>query len=203
MTTPLFLKGAVIGFSIAMAIGPISLLCIRNSLTRGFLAGLATGLGAAVADGMYGAVAGFGITAITTVLFSSKTTLQMLGGLFLCYLGINMFRKKGTEEKEWMMQNTLRTIFATTLFLTLTNPMTIIGFIAIYAGLGVGGTESSLISAGLLTLGVFLGSSLWYTLLSGVSSIAKSRVSGKGSVWLNRVSGCIILGFGAVSLITA
>jgi threonine/homoserine/homoserine lactone efflux protein len=203
MDTALFLKGAVIGFSIAMAVGPIALLCIRNSLCKGFWQGFATGLGAAVADGVYGAVAGFGITTITTLLLSYKSLLQIVGGLFLCYLALTMFRVKEVKERNGMTTMRFWPIFSATFFLTMTNPMTIVSFIAIYAALGVGGTNDAQGSAYLLTGGVFLGSALWYTLLSSITSCFKNTLTTTGSLWLNRASGCIILGFGIASLATA
>lgn len=202
MDTHLLLKGFVIGFSIAMAVGPIGLLCIRNSLTKGFLQGFATGLGAACADMLYGAVAGFGVVAITSLLLSWKILLQLIGGLFLCYLGINMLRVKEIREKEDRSQGRFWTIFTTTFFLTLTNPMTILSFIAIYAGLGVGASDGNLLSACLVTVGVFSGSALCYLILSFASSLLRSKLTTSGVVWLNRISGCIILGFGVTSLVT-
>lgn len=198
-----FFKGAVIGFSIAMAVGPISLLCIRNALLRGFLPGFATGLGAACADGVYGAIAGFGITAISSVLLSGRSILQVMGGLFLCYLGVQMMYKKGIADKEVNAPARLLTIFTTTFFLTMANPMTIISFIAIYAGLGVGESNNTMVAAGLLTAGIFFGSALWYLLLSGAIALLKNKATESVTVVLNRVSGSIILGFGVSSCASA
>ena len=199
----LFVKGFAIGFSIAMAVGPIGLLCIRNSLTRGFLQGFATGLGAATADGLYGAVAGCGVTVITTLLLSCTTVLQIVGGLFLCYLGLGMVCVKEIRERMEMSQRGFWAIFTTTFFLTLTNPMTILSFIAIYAGLGVGTGDSSLSSGFGVTAGVFSGSALFYVLLSFAASRFRRRLPPSGALWLNRISGAIIIGFGVVSLVVA
>lgn len=201
METSLFIKGFIIGFSIAMAVGPIGLLCIRNSLTKGFRQGFATGLGAAVADMLYGAVAGFGVVSLTTVLLNYKMVFQTVGGLFLCYLGIAMLRVKEIRERKEMTQNEFWPIFITTFFLTITNPMTILSFIAIYAGLGVGTGESSITSACLITGGVFSGSAFFYLLLSFATSLVKEKLTASGVLWLNRISGCIILGFGVASLV--
>ena len=202
MDIHLILKGFVIGFSIAMAVGPIGLLCIRNSLTKGFLQGFATGLGAACADMMYGAVAGFGVVAITSFLVGWRLLFQLIGGLFLCYLGINMLRVKEIREKEDRTQGSFWTIFTTTFFLTMTNPMTIISFIAMYAGIGVGASDSTLLSACFVTGGVFSGSALCYLMISFFSSLFRENLTPSGVVWLNRMSGCIILGYGITSIVT-
>lgn len=203
MDIHLLLKGFVIGFSIAMAVGPIGLLCIRNSLTKGFLQGFATGLGAACADMLYGAIAGFGVVAITSLLVSCKMVLQIIGGLFLCYLGIGMLRVKKVREKEEMSPGGFWSLLTTTFFLTMTNPMTIVSFIAIYAGLGVGTSDSTLLSSCCVTGGVFIGSALFYILLSFVASRLKGKLTPAGALWLNRISGCIITGFGVASLASA
>lgn len=196
------LKGFLIGFSIAMAVGPISLLCIQNSLAKGFLQGFATGLGAAVADAVYGTAAGFGIVTITSLLLSYKTLLQIVGGLFLCYLGVTMFRTKKTEERKEMVYNKFWPIFSTTFFLTMTNPMTIVSFIAIYAGLGIRAGENNMLSACFLTAGIFLGSAVWYLFLSAFFSLLKSKFTTARLLWLNRISGSIILFFGIASFLT-
>lgn len=195
-------KGFVIGFSIAMAVGPIGLLCIRNSLTKGFLTGFATGLGAACADMLYGAVAGFGVAAITALLLSYKIVLQIIGGVFLCYLGSTMLRVKAIREKEDMSQGGFWAVFTTTFFLTMTNPMTILSFIAIYAGLGVGASDSNVLSACFVTGGVFFGSALFYLIMSFVTSLLRGKMTTLGALWLNRISGAIVIGFGIVSLIS-
>jgi threonine/homoserine/homoserine lactone efflux protein len=203
MDLKLVLEGAIIGFSIAMPVGPIGLLCIRNSLTKGLQCGLATGLGAACADALYGACAGFGVAAITSLLVSYKVALQICGGLFLCYLGASMFRVKEAGGAKEIAHKKFWPIFATTFFLTLTNPMTILSFVAIYAGLGIGNKESSVMSAFMLTGGVFLGSALWWLILSTLSSLFKNCLTRAGSRWLNRVSGSIIFGFGLAALCVA
>src|SRR6266700_7912000 len=99
MDQSFFLRGVAIGFSIAAPVGPIGVLCIRRTLTRGRLCGFASGLGAATADAVYGCVAGFGLTAVSNLMVSQQTWLRLIGGLFLCYLGVKTFFAKLTENK--------------------------------------------------------------------------------------------------------
>lgn len=201
MAIELLFKGLLIGFSIAMPVGPIGLLCIRNVLTFGILSGLVTGLGAACADAIYGALAGFGVTTISTFLEAHGTYLQILGALFLCYLGIVTFFAKALNASSQGVNLTHSKAFLGTFFLTLTNPMTIISFAGVYARLGIGHESSSVNEALMTTLGVFLGSAAWWFILSLASSFFKEKMSVRSSVWLNRFSGSILFGFGAFALI--
>jgi threonine/homoserine/homoserine lactone efflux protein len=197
----LLLKGALIGFAIAMPVGPIGLLCIRNSLTGGARYGFMTGLGAAAADTFYGAVAGFGITGLMVVIISYKLLLQVIGGLFLCYLGVMTFLAKDVKEKECLVSNTISHVFFSTFFLTITNPMTILSFIGIYAGLGINGEENSFNAAFVFTSGVFLGSACWWLLLSSSTALFKNKVNTTSLRWINRISGSILMGFGFAALV--
>lgn len=202
MTIELFLKGLMIGFSIAMPVGPIGLLCIRNVLTFGILCGLVTGLGAACADAVYGALAGFGVTTISSFLETHSIYLQLIGALFLCYLGVSTFLAKASTGGGTETSLTHSRAFVTTFFLTLTNPMTIISFAGVYAGLGIGNGSSDFSGAMTTTVGVFLGSAAWWLILSLVSSFFKEKMNANSSVWLNKFSGSVLFGFGAFALIS-
>lgn len=202
MSIELLFKGLMIGFSIAMPVGPIGLLCIRNVLTFGMFCGLITGLGAASADAIYGALAGFGVTTISSFLENYGAYLQIFGAIFLCYLGISTFfgGAPSTESKELGLTNSRA--FLATFILTLTNPMTIISFAGVYAGLGIGHESSSVNHALITTLGVFLGSIAWWFILSLSTSIFRDKFTAKSSIWLNKISGSILFGFGSLALIT-
>lgn len=197
------LKGVIVGFSIAAPVGPIGVLCIRRTLAEGGLSGLVSGLGAATADTVYGCIAGFGLTFISNFLVNQKVWLGLLGGLFLCYLGIATFLTKPAEEPASAMGNNLIDAYASTFFLTLTNPMTIISFAAIFAGLGLASTQGNYISAGMLVLGVFLGSALWWIILSSSVGAFRARFNPDGLRWVNRISGGIIAVFGLLALLSA
>jgi LysE type translocator len=126
---PLFLRGLVIGFSIAAPVGPIGVLCIRRTLADGRAAGFFSGLGAATADALYGAVAAFGLTAISSVLIGQATWLRLGGGLFLCYLGIKTFLARPAAEATPARATGLIGAYVSTLLLTLANPTTILSFV--------------------------------------------------------------------------
>jgi threonine/homoserine/homoserine lactone efflux protein len=200
MDTSLFFRGLVIGFSIAAPVGPIGVLCIRRTLADGQIAGLVSGLGAATADGMYGCVAGFGLTLISGVLIDQQMWLRLFGGLFLCYLGVKTLFSKPAEQAARASGSGLLSAYASTFLLTVTNPLTILSFAAIFAGLGLAGARGSYASALILVLGVFLGSALWWLFLSGGVGLFRDKFNRQGLLWVNRISGVMITAFGMVAL---
>ena len=199
----LILKGLIIGFSIAAPVGPIGVLCIRRTLADGRATGFASGLGAATADAIYGCIAGFGLTFISTLLLSQKLWLQLIGGAFLCYLGVQTFRARPAERAADAQGKGLLGAYASTFFLTVTNPMTILFFLAIFAGLGGAAVAGDYLAAGALVLGVFLGSASWWLLLSGMVSVFRSRFDYHALGWVNRISGIIVAGFGLLALLSS
>lgn len=201
MIRDFILKGTIIGFSIAAPVGPIGVLCIRRSLAQGRQAGLVTGLGAATADAAFGLVAAFGLTAISSFLIGQRLWLAVFGGLFLCYLGVRTFISRPPEPGNEPGSQGLVCAYVSTFFLTLTNPMTILSFMAVFAGLGLG-SSPDFFSAGALVGGVFAGSALWWLLLSGGVGLLRSRVNSSWMRGVNRLAGCIIIAFGLYSLST-
>ena len=200
MDISFLLRGLVIGFSIAAPVGPISVLCIRCTLTEGRASGFASGLGAATADAIYGCIAGFGLTFISSTLISQQIWLRLVGGLYLCYLGLKTFLAEPVEQAAAAGGNGLGGAYASTFLLTLTNPVTILSFAAIFAGLG--GASGDYGSAGVLVLGVFIGSALWWFILSSCASLFRARLVHGGLRWVNRISGIIITGFGLLVLLS-
>ncbi len=196
MDISLLLKGLVIGFSIAAPVGPIGVLCIRRTLVQGRLYGFVSGLGAASADAIYGAIAGFGLTFISNFLVEQQTWLRLIGGLFLFVLGLKTLLEKPTDQAFSDQMNKLIDAYSSTFFLTFTNPITIISYAAIFAGLGLASDGRSYFSAGILVLGVFTGSMLWWLLLNGGAGIFREKFTLNGLQWINRISGVIIIGFG-------
>lgn len=197
-----FFRGLIIGFSIAAPVGPIGVLCIRRTLAEGRLSGFITGLGAATADAIYGAIAGFGLTFISNILISQQIWLHLIGGGFLCYLGVKTFLASPSKEAAPTKGKGLTRDYVSTFFLTLTNPMTILSFAAIFAGLGVGSLSKGYIPAGLLVAGVFIGSALWWLLLSNGVGLLGKRFNLTGLRWTNRISGIIIIAFGVWALLS-
>jgi len=192
----------VIGFSIAAPVGPIGVLCIRRTLADGRAAGLVTGLGAATADAIYGFMAAFGLTVLTDFLVGAQGWIRLLGGGFLLYLGIRTMRTAPAERAARLRGSGLFGAYATTFMLTLTNPMTILSFAAIFATIGVGTSRAEPLAAWSLVLGVFLGSALWWLTLSGVVGMLRSRFDLGHLVWVNRISGGIITAFGIAAIVS-
>jgi len=194
------LKGMIIGFSIAAPVGPIGVLCIRRTLAEGRAYGLVSGLGAATADAFYGTIAALGLTLISSFLIDQANWLRLIGGAYLCYLGLKTFRSKPAERAAEAKGRGLLGAYTSTLFLTLTNPLTIFAFAAIFAGVGAEAAAGNTLGALNVVLGVFLGSAAWWLILVTLTSLFRSRLTTGGLVWVNRVSGIVILGFGAVML---
>lgn len=193
------LRGFLIGISIAAPVGPIGVLCIRRSLAQGRWIGFISGLGAATADALYGSVAGFGLAFLSGFLVQQQAWFRLVGGLFLLYLGIKTFLARPTELEARAQGKGMPGAYLSTLFLTFTNPMTILSFAAIFAGLGLASRSGDYLEAGLLVLGVFLGSACWWLILSGLANLFRSRMSASALTWVNWASGLVILVFGAMA----
>lgn len=196
-------RGLVLGFTIAAAVGPIALLCIRRTLAEGRLVGLASGLGVATADATYGAIAAFGLTAVTDLLVDWRRLLGVVGGAFLLWLAWRTLRSvPGMAAAETpARRGGLAGAYLSTLGLTLTNPMTILSFVALFVGLGVSGDDAA--GAAALTVGVFLGSATWWVLLVGAVGALRSRLT---PTWMRRInvaSGLLIGAFAVVAIATA
>lgn len=202
MTGNLLLRGLILGLSIAAPVGPIGVLCIRRTLSDGQIQGLISGLGAATADAIYGAIAGFGFTLVTSYLVQQQTWLRLIGGAFLCYLGIKTFFSQPEDSEMRERGRSWAGAYISTFVLTLTNPVTIISFAAIFAGVGLGSTDGDYRKALTLVLGVFLGSTLWWLLLSTMVGIFRKKFTMNSLGWLNRISGVIIVAFGVVSFVS-
>lgn len=197
------LKGALLGFSIAAPVGPISILCIKNTLRFGFKTGVFSGLGAATADAAYGIIAGCGLTAIMVALTDYTLILQASGGLFICLIGIKTLLKPAEEMTADSpgIKNAIRS-FMVTLLLTLSNPMTIVFFIGVFTASGVAGSQSGL-DIPLMVGGVFIGSAGWWIGLTGAIALLRRNMT---QSWMkrlslfNKMSGLVMLAFGLYGL---
>lgn len=201
MDISFLINGLIIGFSIAAPVGPIGVLCIRRTLREGWVSGLVSGLGAATADAVYGGIAGFGVTWISGFLVSQQIWLRLIGGLFLCYLGVRTFLDRPTGQTVSTKGSDLVNAYVSTFFLTLTNPMTILSFVAIFAGLGLTSANGDYFSAGVLVFGVFIGSALWWLVLSGGVDLFQTSFSHRKLRWVNMISGMVLTVFGLVALL--
>jgi threonine/homoserine/homoserine lactone efflux protein len=199
-----YVRGLLIGFSIAATVGPMSVLCIQRTLNKGQLYGLVSGLGIATADGVYGSIAAFGLTLITNFLIHEQIWIRLIGGLFLMYLGVKTILSRPPERAAAlnMKTNSYLGAYTSTFLLTLTNPLTILSFAAIFAGIGVGSASKSFFSATAVVLGVFSGSTLWWIILTSAISLLRKKINSQLLLWINRISGAIITLFGIVALLS-
>jgi len=194
------MKGIGVGVAVAAPVGPIGLLCIKRTLADGRATGVASGLGAATADAVYGFMAAVGLTA-TGLLVSYAGPMRLFGGALIAFVGtlsIRAFLSHSDEGPKLDSATGTRSImsaFMTTFALTIANPMTILAFVALIAGLGT--------SAGshpgapyVLVLGVFTGSALWWFFLVSIASTARSRITRRATRWLDLLSGIALLIWG-------
>ena len=193
----LFYKGMIIGLIIAMPFGPIGALCVQRSLNSGFKTGLMTGLGAALADGTYGIIAGFGLTALSSWILAGQYWLSLIGGLFLLYYGVNQcLHFKRNYPLGYTHQTPLQA-FTGAYFLALTNPATLLVFLALFAGLGLADLSFGPVQAMVLVIAIITGSSMLWLLLSGsVALIFKNNLAPQIMGRINLTAGIIILIFG-------
>jgi threonine/homoserine/homoserine lactone efflux protein len=199
MELSLLLRGMLLGLSIAAPVGPIGLLCIRRTLASGRVTGFVSGLGAATADLLYGCVAAFGLTAISGVLTEQTFWMRLIGGIFLLYLGAQIFRAGPASHAARADGRGLLGAYLSTLLLTITNPATILSFAAMFAALGAG-SSGDYGAAMLVATGVFLGSAAWWLLLSGGVSLFRARFDERRLRLVNRISGAMIVGFGLLAI---
>jgi threonine/homoserine/homoserine lactone efflux protein len=196
------LRGFAIGLAVAIPVGPIALLCMRRTLERGFLFGFGTGLGAAMADLFYSSIAAFGISAVEEVLLEYRTALSLVGGIFLLVLAARTAAGKGVAEPEKVpTAASVATAFVSGFVLTATNPLTVLGFVAIFAGFGVGKglTDTNRVLA--LVIGVTVGSILWWLTLNGIVARVRHFFEQRTLQRVNLAAGAIIAAFGSYELI--
>ncbi|HEX3264489.1 MAG TPA: LysE family transporter [Candidatus Limnocylindrales bacterium] len=196
------LRSLLIGFTIAMAVGPITLLVVRRTIEHGGVYGLVSGLGVAAADATYGGVAAFGLAALTTLLVSVHALLGLVGGAVIVLIGLRTIRTRPIDPAAEAERPGLVGAFASIYALTMTNPLTIVLYAGVFAaiGLGVGG---GFLDAAVATAAILLGSGLWWVVLCAVVAWVRGRVSATALLWVNRVSGAALVAFGVLALLAA
>jgi threonine/homoserine/homoserine lactone efflux protein len=195
------LKGLIIGFAMAVPIGPIGIMCIRKTLSEGHSRGLIIGLGAATVDSLYGSIAAFGLTFVSGVIVSQHFLLGLLGGGLLLFLGVRTYRAKRRDHMLPFDIKGLWGSYVSAFLLALTNPVTILAFVAVFAAFGMG-HKLIVISACILVLGVFAGSCLWFLTLGYVATFFRKRLDSVGLRWVNRVSGVLLISSGVAALVS-
>ena len=196
-----FLKGLIIGFGMAVPIGPVGILCIRKTLVGGHLRGLIIGLGAATADSLFGSIAAFGLTFVSDVIVSQHFWLRLIGGGILFFLGIRTFRAKRKDPVFPYENKGMLGSYLSAFLLVLTNPVTIFAFVAVFAAFGLG-HKLFIVSACILVIGVFTGSGLWFLILSYVATTFRKKLDSDGLRWVNRIAGVLIIVSGAAALVS-
>lgn len=199
------LRGLIIGVSIAAPVGPIGLLCIQRTVIQGHTSGFVSGLGAATADAVYGSVAGFGLDLVSNFLINPRIWIHLIGGALLLLLGIKVLLTRPAEQAA-QTKYTVRGIwwsYLSTFLLTITNPMTILAFVAVFAALGVASSSNDYVSASFTVIGVFLGSALWWLILSSVAGWLRGKLNRTAILWMGKLSAVIIIGFGIVGIVSA
>lgn len=187
-----FLKGVLIGFAMAVPIGPIGIMCIRKTLAEGHSRGLIIGLGAATADSLYGSIAAFGLTFVSDAIASQQFWVRLIGGGLLLFLGMRTFRAQRKDPIAPFDNKGLLGSYVSTFLLALTNPLTIFAFVAVFAAFGLG-HRLIIVSACFLVLGVFTGSCLWFLTLGFVATFFRKKLDSGGLTWVNRISGALII----------
>jgi threonine/homoserine/homoserine lactone efflux protein len=193
-------KGLMAGLAIAVPVGPVNVLCASRTLSKGRLSGLMSGFGAATADALYGAVAGFSITFLIDFLERQEFWIRVFGGILLVGIGIMYFRKPAQAPKLQNDDSSVHSDYSSALLLTLTNPTTVLSFVAVLAGLGMGGQRAWWLTF-LLIGGIFLGSMLWWIILVLLVNRFRDRFDKSAMCWMNRIAGIAIGGFGVVTFL--
>lgn len=204
----LAIEGAAIGFLIAVPVGPAAALCIRRSITVGAMAGYMTGIGAALGDAVFGAVAAFGLSFVQQFVIEREAWLLGIGGLVLVTMGWTTMRHRPrnvgdpvADDREHQFSTHFH-YASSSFFITVFNPLTVMAFGAAFAGRNLAGVGASLPDATLLVAAVFCGALAWWTIICTASVSLRARFTGAGLLWLNRGSGAVILGFGLAALIS-
>lgn len=194
----LLLRGVLAGLAIAIPVGPVNVLCISRTIAGGRRAGIVSGLGAATADTFYGAIAGFSITLVINFLIEEKFWIRLIGGALLILIGFIYWFKKPQSLKE-QRKDSSHSEYVTTLLLTLTNPTTVLSFLAVLAGMRLGEPRPWTLTL-FLVLGIFCGSMIWWIVLAMIAGHFRHRFTDAAVVWMNRIAALAIGGFGMLTM---
>lgn len=199
-----FIKGIIVGISVSAPLGPIGVLCIQRTMNKGLASGVASSFGAAGADTFYAIVAGFGITLISNFLNTQQEILRIVGSIFLIYLGYKIFSTNPAKQlrKQQKKKRNLLGDFVSMFFITLSNPLTVIVFGAIFAGLGFLDENSDFNTTLLLTFGVFCGALIWWAILLGIVNIFRNKIRLRSLLYINKITGAFIILLGIAAILS-
>ncbi|MDX1475906.1 MAG: LysE family transporter [Reinekea sp.] len=198
----MFFKGIVIGVVIAMPVGPVGTLCVQRTITQGKINGFLTGLGATTADVVFGLIAAFGLTVVSNFLIDQQEWIRLVGGIIICLIGVQVFSLETQKKIIPITSPNPLNAFGSAFLIAITNPITIITFVVMFAGLGLVGSNSQYGPATLTVFGVFVGSGLIWLSVWGMSLIFRERFEFGRMKWINKIAGIVILVFGVSTLIS-
>lgn len=194
------LRGLAVGLIIAAPVGPVNVLCIQRTIEKGWKSGVLSGLGSAVADTIYGAIAAFSISLVIQFLIREEFRIRLIGGILLIAIGVVYYRKPPRPLGTGQTHSSTHSDFVSTLLLTATNPTTVLSFLAVLALLGLGKQRPAWQNS-FLVAGIFVGSMLWWTILAVGVNLLRDRITDGATRWMNRVAGIAIGGFGMVNVL--
>lgn len=204
----LLITGVIVGFLVAFPVGPVAILCLQRTLFDGRLVGYSTGLGAAVADTVFGALAIFSVSAVQSFLLDHHLVIQFLGGFVLIGLGLrtlllrNKRKANNAISTASVDHETLLHAFGSAFAVTIVNPITVLAFISLFAAIRVSDPGHGLFDEWTVIFGVFVGATGWWFLLTSVASVLRQKFTDNGMRWMNATSGIAIMGFGIFALLT-
>ncbi len=194
--------GLIAGLMIAAPVGPVNLLCIRRTVEKGWKSGMVSGLGAALADTLYGTIAGLGISLVIQFVIREEFWIRVIGGIFLTGIGVVYYRKPPRPLEAVQDNSSPHSDFVSAFLLTAANPTTVLSFLVVLAALGVG-RQGSLWQTFVLVAGIFCGSMCWWTMLASAASRLRSRFTDDTLRWMNHLAGIAISCFGLVNVLLA
>lgn len=200
----LFWKGIIVGLMVSIPLGPIGVLCVQRTLNKGRRSGFVSGLGAASADMIFSMIAGFGITFIIRFVKEQHIYFQLIGGIVIIILGIHIFYTNPVRQlrMQRLNKNKLSYDFLSVFFLTITNPMAIFFFLAMFAGINIASGPMSISHLITMVSGVFVGGSAWWFVLSAFVNYWRDRFRLKSIWWMNKVAGVVIFSLGIAAIIS-
>jgi len=199
------IKGLLIGISVSAPLGPIGVLCIQRTLNKGFKSGLVSGIGAASADIIYAIIAGFSITYISDFLIEYQTYIRIIGGTFLILVGVRIALSNPAKQirKLRIKGNNFYKDYITSFLITVSNPITILAFGAFFAAFNMISKNGGDFPIVIMIITVFSGSLLWWLSLIGIVTIFKKRIRLRNLLWINRITGILIVLFAIFVIVSA
>ncbi len=204
MIPAIFIKGIIIGLMVSAPLGPIGIMCIQRTLNRGYMAGFVSGLGAAAADVVFAVIAGFGFSIIINFIEEKHLFFQILGGVFVLYIGFRIFNTNPVKQLRLQRLNKTRLSqdFVSVFLLTISNPVAIFLFIAIMAALKVANDMLSWFELSFMVAGIAGGGILWWFVLASIANRFRKRIRLKSIWWLNKITGSVVFLFGLAVILS-